>query len=53
MIYQRVAVAIGEPVPVTDLLRQGYRGKGAGQVAADLSDRCHDKVQSLLQVGCY
>lgn len=53
VIYQRVAVAIGKPVPVTDLLRQGYRGKGAGQVAADLSARCHDEIQSLLNAGCY
>ncbi len=53
VIYQRVVVAIGEPVPVTDLLRQGYRGKGAGQVAVELSDRCHNEIQSLLQVGCY
>ncbi len=53
VIYQRVVVAIGEPVPMTDLLRQGYRGKSASQVAADLSDRCHDEIQSLLQMGCY
>ncbi|WP_121967689.1 lysophospholipid acyltransferase family protein [Leptolyngbya sp. BC1307] len=52
VIYRRVQVVIGEPI-ATDALRADYRGKQASQTAAELSEICHEKVQTLLQAGCY
>ena len=53
VIYRRVAVVIGEPIDVRDFRGQGYHGKRAGQVASELSNLCHDKIQTLLKEGCY
>lgn len=53
VIYRRVAVVIGEPIDVRDFQGQGYHGKRAGQVANELSNLCHDKIQTLLKEGCY
>ncbi|MEO1445085.1 MAG: 1-acyl-sn-glycerol-3-phosphate acyltransferase, partial [Cyanobacteria bacterium J06635_11] len=53
VIYRRVAVVIGEPIDVRDFRGQSYHGKRAGQVANELSDLCHDKIQTLLKKGCY
>ena len=53
VLYRRVAVVIGEPIAVSDWQQQGYHGKKAGQVATELSEQCHDKVQTLLKTGCY
>jgi len=52
VIYRRVAIVIGEPIAMTDILRQAYRGKSAGKMAAELTDTCHDAVQTLIQTGC-
>ncbi len=52
VIYRRVRVVIGEPI-ATAALRQGYQGKQASHMAAELSATCQDKVQTLLQGGCY
>lgn len=52
IIYRRVAVVIGEPIAMTDLLRQEYHGKQAGQVAEELTHNCHDAIQNLLKAGC-
>ncbi|MGB7086351.1 MAG: lysophospholipid acyltransferase family protein [Phormidesmis sp.] len=53
VIYRRVAVVVGEPIAVTDALRQDYRGKRAAQTASELSDRCHNTIQTLLSAGSY
>ncbi len=53
VLYQRVAVVIGEPIAVSDWQQQGYHGKKAGSVATELSEQCHDQVQNLLKAGCY
>lgn len=52
-LYRRVAVTFGEPISLSQPLRQSYRGKQAGQVATDLSDRCQQQIQALLTRGCY
>jgi 1-acyl-sn-glycerol-3-phosphate acyltransferase len=53
VIYRRVAVVIGEPIAVSDWLQQGYHGRRASQLANEMSEQCHNSVQSLLKAGCY
>ncbi|MEL6470087.1 MAG: lysophospholipid acyltransferase family protein [Cyanobacteria bacterium J06623_4] len=53
IIYRQVAVIIGNPIAVTDPMRQAYYGKQASQVATELTETCQDTVQQLLQKGCY
>lgn len=53
VIYRDVSVMIGEPIAIADWAKDGYHGKRAGQVASELSDQCHDQIQSLLSAGCY
>lgn len=53
VIYQKVAVVIGEPIEITAAQREIYRGRRAGEMAMDVSERCHDTVQRLLTAGCY
>ncbi|MGC1308359.1 MAG: lysophospholipid acyltransferase family protein [Phormidesmis sp.] len=53
VIYQRVTVVIGQPIAITDSIRQDYRGRKASGIASELSDQCHDEIQSLLKAGCY
>lgn len=53
VIYRRVAVVFGEPIAISALLRQDYHGKRASQMALELSETCHEQVQSLLSAGIY
>jgi len=53
VIYREVSVVIGEPITVSEWVKDGYSGKRAGQIATSLSEQCHDHVQSLLRAGCY
>lgn len=53
VIYRKVAVVIGEPIVITESMLEAYGGRQSGRIAIDLSERCHDTVQSLLKAGCY
>lgn len=53
VIYRKVAVVIGEPIEITAAQREIYRGRRAGEMAMDISERCHDEVERLLSVGGY
>ena len=53
VIYRKVAVVIGEPIEITTAQREIYRGRRAGEMAMDISERCHAEVQRLLNVGAY
>lgn len=53
VLYQRVAVAIGNPIVMTDFCRQDYCGKRAGRLVSELASTCQHSIQSLLQAGCY
>ena len=53
VIYREVSVIVGEPIAIADWVKDGYRGKRAGQMATALSEQCHDRIQSLLRAGCY
>lgn len=53
VLYRRVVVSIGEPIAMTAPLKTGYQGRQASQMATELSDTCHHKIQALLQAGCY
>lgn len=53
VIYRKVAVVIGQPIEITSAQREIYHGRRAGEMARDISERCHDEVQRLLSVGEY
>lgn len=53
VIYRKVAVVIGEPIEMTPTQREAYHSRRAKQVAAEISQQCHDHVQRLLTMGCY
>ncbi|NJM99132.1 MAG: 1-acyl-sn-glycerol-3-phosphate acyltransferase [Phormidesmis sp. RL_2_1] len=53
VIYQQVAVTIGQPIAIDEVWHQAYRGRQASHIASELSDRCHCSIQSLLKAGCY
>ncbi len=53
VIYRKVAVVIGEPIVITNVMLEAYGGRQSGKIATELSERCRDTVASLLKTGCY
>ena len=53
VIYRKVAVVIGEPIEITAAQREIYHGRRAGEMAMEISERCHDEVRRLLSAGTY
>ncbi|MEL6778668.1 MAG: lysophospholipid acyltransferase family protein [Cyanobacteria bacterium J06597_16] len=53
VLYQRVAIVIGQPISIRDFGRGAYQGKRASQLATELSETCHSTIDALLKAGCY
>ncbi|MEO0540472.1 MAG: lysophospholipid acyltransferase family protein [Cyanobacteria bacterium P01_A01_bin.105] len=53
IIYERVSVIVGRPITLTQHQREHYKGRRAGQLAAEIAATCHDEVTHLLRQGCY
>lgn len=51
VIYRHVYVSIGRPIWITSNQRQGYQGRQAKTVVADLIDQCQLEIQELLRSG--
>lgn len=49
VVYERVNVLIGRPMPITTAQRQSYQGRQAKTVIADLTEYCHTEIKGLLQ----
>ncbi|MEO1144540.1 MAG: lysophospholipid acyltransferase family protein [Cyanobacteria bacterium J06638_22] len=48
VVYHRVEVRVGTPIPITDALREQYRGKQGRRLVQDLTQTCSDSVSQLL-----
>ena len=48
VVYHRVEVRVGTPIPITEALREQYRGKQGRRLAHDLTQTCSDSVAQLL-----
>ena len=53
VLYQRVAIVIGQPISIRDFGRGAYQGKRASQLATELSETCLSTIDALLKAGCY
>ncbi|MBW4551868.1 MAG: 1-acyl-sn-glycerol-3-phosphate acyltransferase [Aphanocapsa sp. GSE-SYN-MK-11-07L] len=50
VIYRRVKVLVGQPLPVSAIEQDSYRGSSKA-IARDLSERCQQSIQALLAEG--
>jgi len=53
VLYRRVSLLIGYPIPITNSQRRQYRGRQASTMASDLSNHCRTSIVELLQQGWY
>lgn len=52
VVYRHVNLMVGHPVHINDRLRSHYQGRGAGQVAEELTSCCQVEISNLLRLGC-
>lgn len=48
VVYHRVEVRVGTPIPITHELREHYRGKQGRHLVHELTQACSDEVAQLL-----
>ena len=51
VVYQRVDVLIGRPIWITSAQRDGYKGRQARSIVADLKAECQSEITGLLRYG--
>ena len=51
VVYRQVHLLFGRPVRISERLRAHYRGRGAGKLAAEVTQCCQEEVAALLRQG--